>query len=92
MLKSQVQIFYAGRVQGVGFRFTVKQLARGYDLTGLIRNLPDGRVELVGEGTKDELEAFLQAIEDSGLAPLIEQREVAWGKATGTFSGFEIIG
>jgi acylphosphatase len=39
------QVFYSGRVQGVGFRYTVKQIASGYEITGFVRNLPDGRVE-----------------------------------------------
>jgi acylphosphatase len=60
-------VFYEGRVQGVGFRFTVKQLARGYDVTGWVRNLPDGRVELQCSGALEEVEAFLEAIAESQL-------------------------
>ena len=62
MSRSRLQIFYSGRVQGVGFRYTVKTLASGFEVTGTVRNLSDGRVELVAEGTKDELEAFRRAI------------------------------
>jgi acylphosphatase len=61
------QIFYEGRVQGVGFRFTVKQIARGYDVIGWVRNLPDGRVELQCGGELEEVEAFLEAIVESQL-------------------------
>ena len=61
------QVFYEGRVQGVGFRFTVKQIARGFDVTGWVRNLPDGRVELQCSGEPAEVEAFLKEIADSGL-------------------------
>jgi acylphosphatase len=61
------RVFYEGRVQGVGFRFTVKQLARGYDVAGWVRNLPDGRVELQCSGAREEVEAFLEAIAESQL-------------------------
>ncbi|HEX8294977.1 MAG TPA: acylphosphatase [Chthoniobacteraceae bacterium] len=61
------QVFYEGRVQGVGFRFTCKQLARGFDVTGWVRNLPDGRVELQCSGEQPEVEAFLAAIAESEL-------------------------
>jgi acylphosphatase len=61
------QVFYEGRVQGVGFRYTCKQLARGYDLTGWVRNLPDGRVELQCSGESEEVEGFLEAIAESEL-------------------------
>ncbi len=61
------QIFYEGRVQGVGFRFTCKQLARGYEVVGWVRNLPDGRVELQCTGARDEVDDFLEAIAESEL-------------------------
>jgi acylphosphatase len=61
------QIFYEGRVQGVGFRYTVKQLAKGYDVVGWVRNLEDGRVELQCSGEQDEVEAFIEAIGESQL-------------------------
>ena len=53
---------YAGRVQGVGFRYTAQQLAQGFAVAGHVRNLPDGNVELVAEGEAAEVEAFLQAL------------------------------
>ncbi len=53
---------FSGRVQGVGFRFTCHSLARGYELAGYVRNLPDGDVELVAEGDPIELDRFLEAI------------------------------
>ena len=56
--RTRVRIFYSGHVQGVGFRYTAKTVAAGYDVTGLVRNLPDGRVELVAEGAREELDAF----------------------------------
>jgi len=61
------QVFYKGRVQGVGFRYTCKQLARGYEVVGWIRNLPDGRVELQCSGETDEVGGFLEAIAESEL-------------------------
>lgn len=90
MNRRRIQVFYVGNVQGVGFRYSVKTVATGFEVTGTVRNLSDGRVELVAEGTKDELEAFRQAIRESGLDHFIRQEEVSWGEATGTFRGFEI--
>jgi acylphosphatase len=78
-------------VQGVGFRYTVKSVATGFDLTGSVRNLPGGGVELVAEGAKDELEAFRQAIRESGLDHFIRNEEVSWQEARSEFRGFEIV-
>lgn len=86
-----MRIFYSGNVQGVGFRYTVKSVAAGYEVTGYVRNLPDGRVELVAEGSKEELEAFRQGIRDSGLDHFVRQEEAAWSEATGDYRGFEIV-
>jgi len=90
MNRSRMQIFYSGHVQGVGFRYTAKTVAAGFDVAGTIRNLSDGRVELVAEGAKDELHAFRQAVRDAGLAHFIRNEEVSWSDATGAFRGFEI--
>jgi acylphosphatase len=83
-------VFYSGRVQGVGFRASVRQLAHGYEVTGTVRNLPDGRVELVAEGTQSELEAFLTGIAESGLSGLIAKKEETWQTAQGGLRGFSI--
>lgn len=91
MERSRLSIWYMGRVQGVGFRFTTKQVAMGFDVTGTVRNLADGRVELLAEGLKPELEEFRQAILEAGLARFIKDETVAWSPATGEFRGFEII-
>ncbi len=49
-----MQVFYSGRVQGVGFRYSVRKVANEFEVTGSVRNLADGRVELVAEGNTDE--------------------------------------
>jgi acylphosphatase len=68
------RVHYSGRVQGVGFRFTAHRVSRGFDVAGSVRNLPDGRVELIVEGDPAELDAFLQALRE-GMSPYI--RDVA---------------
>jgi acylphosphatase len=86
-----MHIFYSGRVQGVGFRYTTKTVATGFEVTGTVRNLPDGRVELIAEGARTELEAFRVAIRDAGLSSLIRDEQVAWSDAQNALHGFEIV-
>lgn len=81
---------YSGQVQGVGFRYTVKSLAIGFEVAGMVRNLADGRVELVVEGDRVELNAFRQAIRDEGLDHFIRDERVDWSEAQGDLRGFEI--
>ena len=88
----RVHVHYSGRVQGVGFRYAVRSLVPGYDVLGTIRNLPDGRVELVAEGERAELEEFLQAVRDSGLRRNIQDEDIVWKEAQDKFRGFEIAG
>ncbi len=90
MKRCRMHILYSGSVQGVGFRYTVKTVATGFEVTGTVRNLPDGRVELTAEGEKSELEAFRGAIRDAGLDHFIRNEAVTWSEATGEFRGFEI--
>ena len=69
----------------------MKTLAAGFEVTGTVRNLPDGRVELLAEGLKDEVSAFQQAIRESELGHFIRKEEVNWGEPLGGFRGFEIV-
>ena len=85
-------VFYSGNVQGVGFRYTVLRVAAGFEVTGTVGNLPDGRVELVAEGPREELEAFRQGIQESGLRQFVRKEQVTWHEASNEFRGFEIIG
>lgn len=82
---------YSGQVQGVGFRYTAKSVATGFELTGAIRNLPEGSVLLVAEGARAELEAYRAALLAAGLAGFIRDEEVDWSDATNEFRGFEIV-
>ena len=91
MKRSRLHIFYSGRVQGVGFRYTVRTLATGFEVTGTVRNLFDGRVELLAEGAREELEAFRRAIQDSEVGRFIGNEEARWSEAIGEFRGFEIV-
>jgi acylphosphatase len=87
---SAFQVFYEGRVQGVGFRYSVKQIAKGFNLTGWVRNLADGRVELQIAGDADELRAFLEAIRESELRGLIKNESKHALEIPPTARGFEI--
>jgi acylphosphatase len=84
-----VQVHYAGRVQGIGFRWSVKSLAREFDVAGWVKNLPDGRVELLAQG--DEADEFLEAIRTSSLAGHIEQERCSTIPRAAGLKGFTII-
>ncbi len=69
-----LQIFFEGNVQGVGFRWSVKRIATGFDVVGGVRNLPDGRVEVQASGEEPEVRAFLEAIDQSELRAHIRKK------------------
>jgi acylphosphatase len=83
------QVFYAGHVQGVGFRYTTSRIAGRFRVTGFVRNLPDGRVELVAEGAAEEVTAFLREVAER-LGDNIRSTAVDRRPATGEFASFEI--
>ena len=89
--RKRIKIIYSGSVQGVGFRYTVLQVATGFEVTGTVRNMPDGRVELIAEGAQDELEAFRQGILESALRHFIHKEEAIWSEAANGLRGFEIV-
>jgi acylphosphatase len=83
------EVHYSGRVQGVGFRYTVRDSATGFAVTGFVRNLDDGRVHLVVEGEIAEIDAFLAEIArrmKSNIRHIDDQQ----GPATGEFADFAI--
>ncbi len=87
---ASTQVFYEGNVQGVGFRYSVRQIAKGFDVTGSVRNLPDGRVELMVTGEADEVRAFVEAIGQSELRAHIKKQSEAPLAGAPVFRGFEI--
>jgi acylphosphatase len=69
------RVLYSGDVQGVGFRYTTRQLAEGFAVAGFVRNLPGGNVELVAEGEPAEVQAFLDAV-GRRMASHVESRTI----------------
>jgi acylphosphatase len=82
-------VFFSGHVQGVGFRFTVLQVATEFDVAGFVSNLPDGRVQTEAEGERQEVQAFITAIEERmhGYIRKIERSE---RRRPAQFEGFKI--
>jgi acylphosphatase len=86
---SHSTVYFSGHVQGVGFRYTVLQLAKGFEVTGFAQNLSDGRVLVEAEGEPGELGEFARAIEErmAGYIRKVERRDDV---RPGQFSGFTI--
>ena len=87
---TSLQVFYEGNVQGVGFRWTVRHAATGFDVTGWVRNLPDGRVELQVTGEENEVRVFLDRIAQGELHSLIHKQTENKLEKPLTARGFEI--
>ena len=82
-------VLFSGQVQGVGFRFRTVRLASQHGVAGYVKNLPDGRVELVAEGPDEAVAELLRQLQ-SDMAGLIRETEVVQEPGTGEFAGFEI--
>ena len=82
--------YFGGRVQGVGFRYTTRNIAINFDVTGYVRNLNDGRVELVAEGPGKEVDGFVQSIVEQ-MRPYIQRVDEREEPASGEYAQF-IIG
>jgi len=87
--QQQCACYFSGRVQGVGFRYTVHNLAMQYDIRGYVRNLPDGRVELVAEGQKGEIDHLLDAVSNK-MSGYIKKVDVDVKPPTGEYDHFFI--
>ena len=80
----------SGRVQGVGFRYWVRQEAESLGLTGSATNLPDGRVEVVADGQRDACEALLAVLESAGTPGQVSGVSVTWSDADGKAARFRV--
>ena len=83
------EIHFVGRVQGVGFRYTTNRIASGFAVTGWVKNLPNGEVKLVVEGSSTEIDAFLREIQATMSDNIVETR-CSLGIAEGRFERFRI--
>lgn len=90
MATERRRVYYSGRVQGVGFRFTSQRLARGFAIQGYVRNLDDGRVELVAEGEAVVIEQFLEAIRSEMGDRIHSESSEVEPPGSSTTGGFEI--
>ena len=82
-------VFFTGRVQGVGFRYSTSQVAKEFEVTGFVQNLPDGRVQLEAEGQRDQVLGFVAAVEER-MHGFIRKTERKSARRPASFSGFLI--
>lgn len=88
-MKKRLHVVYTGRVQGVGFRYTACEVANKNNVVGWVKNLPDERVEVVGEGEEAALEKFATEL-NSMMATYIHGKSEYFEPASGEFSSFRI--
>jgi len=88
-MKKQVRVYYLGTVQGVGFRFTAENIAIRLGVCGWVKNLSDGRVELVAEAEEELLKTFLEQIHGY-FAHYIRDTDIRWSEASGEFKEFSL--
>ncbi|MFH0826694.1 MAG: acylphosphatase, partial [Candidatus Omnitrophota bacterium] len=88
-MEKQIHVYYTGRVQGVGFRFTAESLAQSLGIKGWVKNLGDGRVEVEAEAEEGALKEFLDRIRKH-FARTIQDEDVDWKECSGKLKEFGI--
>lgn len=90
MGKRRVHILVSGKVQGVFYRATTKEVADRLGLTGWVRNLPDGRVEIVAEGEEDALKNLISWCWEGPPLARVDSVDVKWEPYSGEYDSFSI--
>ncbi len=88
--KVRVHVFLAGRVQGVAYRYFAEKWANALRVTGWVRNLYDGRVEVLAEGDRQNVDGFLERLREGPRLARVDRVELEWGEYTGEFAVFEV--
>ncbi len=89
--RERLQIIVSGRVQGVFFRDFTRQNARSLGITGWVRNLPTGQVEIVAEGTTDKLKQLIEIVRVGPKYARVDDLKLKWEKASDEFTDFQIV-
>ena len=89
MPRYRKQVWFDGRVQGVGFRYKAVQLSKSYDVTGTVRNIDSGRVHLIACGEKSEVNAFIDDLKKT-MADYIRETEEFDDSTELKYTGFQI--
>jgi len=89
-MKKQLHVFYSGAVQGIGFRYTVRDVALSLKVCGWVKNLRDGGVEVVAEAEEDTLNDFLEQVKDR-FPRYIKEIALEWLPASGEFRDFQVV-
>lgn len=90
--KIRAKALIRGRVQGVGFRYFAERHANVLGITGFVRNLFDGSVEVVAEGERNKVDLFLKELERGPHYARVENVDLSWHSPTGEFGGFSVRG
>ena len=88
-MEKQLHLFFNGHVQGVGFRFTAEGIANNLNITGWVKNLADGRVEIMAKGEEDALKNYLEQIKRS-FRNYIDDIDIQWQSVSGAFNDFRV--
>ena len=86
----RAHIHFCGTVQGVGFRYTTLSFAQQFLLTGWVKNLSDGRVEIIVEGSREKIEALLLRLKGQ-FGSFIRDQHIEWSEARGEFDRFDVV-
>jgi len=89
-VNARIHVLVSGKVQGVSYRGFARRAAFELRLTGWVRNLYDGRVEILAEGDRETLAAFLKTLEAGPPAARVDDLDVGWAEPTGEFADFRI--
>jgi acylphosphatase len=90
LVTARMKALVSGRVQGVGFRYWVRQEADSLELGGSATNLPDGRVEVIADGSRESCEALLAVLRSPGTPGQVSDVSVTWSEADGEAGRFRV--